>query len=340
MIWKKFTLETTEEAEELLSLFLEDHGAEGVQIEDKKPLSTEELKEMYVDIPLVQGEDDGKAWLSCYLKPDFDVEGLKKSVSSEIQRLSQFLPVGTGEITVTDTEDDATWQNHYKDFFRPFRLSEDIVIEPSWEEYPEKKSSDHVVRIESVMAFGTGTHETTKLCIGAIRKYLQRGDSLLDVGCGSGILAITAVSLGAGKVCGMDIDPQAVKSSRENASANGLTEQQVQFHCGNLLDRNYILDAGTGDGGSVEPLTPEDYESQRPDWLLGQKYDVVVANILAEVIIPLSQKVRPLLKEGGKFISSGISKGKADRVRTALMSAGFRILEERKLNDWVCFVAE
>ena len=218
------------------------------------------------------------------------------------------------------------------------------------------------------MSFGTGTHETTKLCIGQIRKYLKQGDSLFDIGSGSGILAITAVTLGAGYVHGMDIDPQAVKSSYENAAVNGLSRDRIGFTCGNLLDRNYITDAGTGDGGSIKPLSVSDYSNEESsnsefdsaDLVLNRdiseisekkinetvgtplpkrKYDIVVANILAEVIVPLSAKVRPFMKDTGLFITSGISLGKETKVKNALLQNGFKILDTIYMNEWVSIVA-
>ena len=182
MIWKKFTVETTEECEDLVAEFLNEKGAEGVLVEDKAPLSADDLKAMYVDVPLMPEEDDGKAYVSCFLQPDFNIEALTIDVKAEIERLAEFLPSGTGIVTITDTTDDSTWADAYKEYFKPFRLYDDIVIEPTWEELADKKPDDHVIKIESVMSFGTGTHETTKLCIGQIRKYLKPGDSLFDVG--------------------------------------------------------------------------------------------------------------------------------------------------------------
>ena len=354
MIWKKFTVETTEECEDLVAEFLNEKGAEGVLVEDKAPLSADDLKAMYVDVPLMPEEDDGKAYVSCFLQPDFNIEALTIDVKAEIERLAEFLPSGTGIVTITDTTDDSTWADAYKEYFKPFRLYDDIVIEPTWEELADKKPDDHVIKIESVMSFGTGTHETTKLCIGQIRKYLKPGDSLFDVGCGSGILAFTAVRLGAGYVHGMDIDPQAVKSSYENAAVNGFDADRIGFTCGNLMDRNYITDAGTGDGGSIRPLSPDDYtkdlvlnrgedgsEIETVGTPLPQKkYDIVVANILAEVIVHLSAKIRSFMKENGLFITSGISTGKADRVKNALLENGFEIVDVIQMNDWVSIVAK
>ena len=312
MIWTKFTIETTVEAEDLLSEFLNESGAEGVMIEDNVPLTEEEISEMFVDIPLV-GEDDGTAKVSCFLPEGYDIDGLSRSVSEELKRLSEFIDVGTGNISMEPTSDDSTWQNNWKEFFKPFRLYDDIVILPNWMTWDEIKEDDTVVRIESVMAFGTGAHETTNLCIGQIKKYLKDGDSIFDIGCGSGILSMIGVYLGAGYVKGIDIDPQAIKSSHENASVNGFKEDRIDFEVGNLL---------------ADDSKPAD-----------KKYDIVVANILADVIIPLSEKVRPFMKEDGLFITSGIIDTKEDEVRAALLKNGFDIIDTVHLNEWVCFVA-
>ena len=312
MIWTKFTIETTVEAEDLLSEFLNESGAEGVMIEDNVPLTEEEISEMFVDIPLV-GEDDGTAKVSCFLPEGYDIDALRRSVSEELKRLSEYIDVGTGNISMEPTSDDSTWQNNWKEFFKPFRLYDDIVILPNWMTWDEIKEDDTVVRIESVMAFGTGAHETTNLCIGQIKKYLKDGDSIFDIGCGSGILSMIGVYLGAGYVKGIDIDPQAIKSSHENASVNGFKEDRIDFEVGNLL---------------ADDSKPAD-----------KKYDIVVANILADVIIPLSEKVRPFMKEDGLFITSGIIDTKEDEVRAALLKNGFDIIDTVHLNEWVCFVA-
>ena len=245
---------------------------------------------------------------------------MTRSVTEELKRLSGFINVGSGAISTEPTTDDSTWQNNWKEFFKPFRLYDDIVILPNWMTWDEIKDTDTVVRIESVMAFGTGAHETTNLCIGQIKKYLKDGDSIFDIGCGSGILSMIGVYLGAGYVKGIDIDPQAIKSSHENAAVNGFSEDRIDFEVGNLL-----ADDSASNGSDNESADA--------------KYDIVVANILADVIIPLSSKVRPFMKEGGLFITSGIIDEKEDEVREALLKNGFEIIDTVHLNEWVCFVA-
>ena len=266
MIWKRFSIETTVETEELLVEFLDELGFPGAEIQDSQPLTEEEMKQMYVDVPLIPEDDGERAIVSIYLDESVTeerIEKLKEEVAEELSRLSEFMSTGTGMITVSETTDDSTWQDNWKNYYQPFRLGEDILICPAWIDLPlasEKQKTDDsdkpdqsitggqevirpedkVVKIASVTAFGTGTHETTKLCIKNLRKYLKEGQSVFDVGCGSGILAILSVLLGAGYVHGLDIDPQAVLSSRENAEANGLSEDRISFSSGNLLAGNVI----------------------------------------------------------------------------------------------------
>ncbi len=354
MIWRKLSVETTPEAEELVADFLEDQGFPGAEIEDNRPLTEEEMRQMYVDIPLIPEGDGDRARVSVYLDDSVTpeaVEDLKLRIAEEIKRISAFLPAGTGKITIEETSDDSTWADGWKKYYQPFRLGEDIVIEPVWEEYPDKHPEDKVVKISSVMAFGTGTHETTKLCIKKLRENLRQGQSVFDVGCGSGILAILSVLLGAGYVHGLDIDPQAIESSRENAAANQLGKDRIEFSTGNLLAGNVI--------GAVSPEQKKEYEkasmgsgiaavnpAQMVDIALGEedtvparKYDIVVANILADVIIPLASVVPAYLVPGGLFISTGIMADRAEDVREALRSAGFKVLETEAMGEWVSIVA-
>ncbi len=314
MIWTKLTIDTSCEAVDLISAFLDELGIEGIEVSDNVPLTDEELKTMFVDIPLISGEDDGTARVSCFVDDSFDIESLKADIAKELIRLEEFIPVGAKTITLEKTDDDSNWQNNWKQYFKPVRMYDNILVVPAWEEEIDKKDDDILVKIESVLAFGTGGHETTRLCIGQIKKYLKPGQSVFDVGSGSGILSIISVFLGAGYVCGMDIDETAVKASLENAEANGLSEDRINFLCGNLLD-------GTGD-------VPE------------RKYDIVVANILADVIIPLSDVIRPFLKEDGIFITSGIINTKEEEVKTALIKNGFTIVDTVYMNDWVSIVCK
>lgn len=381
MIWTKFSIETTTEVVDLLSDFLSEKGIEGIQIEDNVPLSEDEIKQMFVDIPLQLGEDDGSAKVSCFLDDSFDaakINELKLEVKAELERLSEFLPVGTGVITVEDTTDDSTWNDKFMENFKPARLYDNIVIMPVIDDESdvydtlkayknlegfELRDDDKVIRIKTVTAFGTGTHETTRLCLGAVQQSLKLDEdkekSVFDIGCGSGILSIAACLMGAGYVHGLDIDPQAVKASAINAEASGLSSDRIEFSCGNLLADNRIaenflaqddnrekMEKASLGSGIASPINPDD-AARIVDIGLGdsdpipaRKYDIVVANILADVIIPLATIVRDYMTEDGVFISSGISEGKADAVRDALLENGFKIVNETTENEWVCFTAK
>jgi len=321
MVWTKLTVDTTVEAVDILSAFLDDLGVEGIMIEDNVPLTEEDKKAMFVDIPLVEGEDDGTAKVSCFIDDSFDVDTLKADIVAELTRLEEFLPVGTKNITLGNTED-KDWINNWKQFFKPFRLYDNIVIKPTWEELIDVQDGDMVVEIDPGIAFGTGSHETTKLCIGQLKKYLKTGDTVFDVGSGSGILSIISVMLGAGFVHGMDIDEVAVRASVENREVNNISEDKLALTCGNLLA-----------GDDVASKVAFDVNK-------GEKYDIVVANILADVIIPLSGVIKPFLKENGYFITSGIIDMKEEAVKEALLSNGFEIIDVVHMNDWVSIIAK
>lgn len=321
MVWTKLTIDTTVEAVDILSAFLDDLGVEGIMIEDNVPLTEEEKQAMFVDIPLIEGEDDGTAKVSCFIDDSFDLDTLKADIVAELTRLEEFLPVGTKDITLSNTED-KDWINNWKQFFKPFRLYDNIVIKPTWEELNEVNEGDMIVEIDPGIAFGTGSHETTKLCIGQLKKYLKPGDTVFDVGSGSGILSIISVMLGAGFVHGMDIDEVAVRASIENREVNNMTDKQLVLTCGNLL---------AGDDATNKMAL---------DVNGGNKYDIVVANILADVIIPLSGVVKPFIKDDGYFITSGIIDMKEEAVKEALISNGFEILDIVHMNDWVSIIAK
>lgn len=332
MEWTKITIDTTVDAVDILSAFLDDYGVSGIEICDHVPLTEDEKQEMYVDIPLVDGLDDGTAKVSCYVDDSFDFDTLRADIACELTRLEAFIPVGTKQITIGQTED-KDWMNNWKQFFKPFRLYDNIVIKPTWETLENKRADDMIVEIDPGIAFGTGSHETTKLCIGQLKKYLKKGDTVFDVGCGSGILSIISSMLGARFVHGMDIDEIAVRASMENASLNNLGEDKIKFSCGNLLENNYI-----GKGTTFE-LDPNVIKENR-HIVADMQYDIVVANILADVIIPLSGVVRPFMKKDGLFITSGIIADKKEDVVAALRANAFEIVDVVSMNDWVSVIAK
>lgn len=316
MIWKKLTIETTTEAVDMISYTLGELGVEGIEVEDNIPLSEEDKKAMFIDILPELPTDDGTARITCYIDdPERDVDALVEDIKEELEHIRQFMDIGSGCITLGETED-KDWINNWKEFFHPFRL-ENILIKPTWidQSEVELQPGDLLVEIDPGTAFGTGAHETTKLCIAQLKKYLNGEQEVFDVGCGSGILSIIAVKIGAKQVFGVDIDPLAIDASYENAAVNHISKTQVFFQKGDVI----------GDSGFAAAIE--------------KQYDVVVANILADVIIPLSEKIAPFLKPDGVFISSGIINTKEAQVREALLQNGFEIMETTYMKDWVCFTA-
>lgn len=314
MKWKKYTIETTTQAEDFVSSMLADLGVEGVQIEDKIPLSAREKEQMFIDILPELPPDDGVAFVSFFLDAGEGHEGLLRQVRKELEGLRIFVEIGKGTIRQGETED-KDWINNWKQYFKPFVI-EDILIKPTWEEVPNRQDFRHVIEIDPGTSFGTGKHETTQLCIRQLCKRLVPGDKVLDVGCGSGILSLASLKLGAGSVTGTDIDPICMEAARENLQANHLPEGQAVFYQGNLIE----------DAGLRQKV--------------GKEYDIAVANILADVIIPLSPVIPNHLKKGGIYISSGIIDFKEEAVAAAVRSAGFEILEVNHQGEWVGITAQ
>ena len=320
MKWNKLTIETTTQAEDMLSWELSEMGITGVEIEDHVPLTEEERKIMYVDLlPDEIAPDDGTARISCYVDEKEDLDAVIAEIQDKLEEISAFLPVGSRKITLGTTEEE-DWINNWKVFFKPFRLDDNIVIKPTWETLSDQKDDDIVIEIDPGTAFGSGSHETTKLCISQLKKYVTPKTQLLDVGTGSGILSIIGLKLGASYAMATDIDPNAIRATNENFEINGVAEGQSQVQRVNILDPE--------EAGAF-------YEKNA-----GKKYDIVVANILADVIIPLSAIVTPLLKEDGVFITSGIINTMEDAVREAMIENHFEIIEINHMKDWVSITAK
>lgn len=312
MKWNKLTIDTTTAAVDMISYALEEMGIEGVEIIDHVPLSEEDRKTMYVDLlPDEIAPDDGTAKISFYVDEKENLEQIVFQVKEELSNIAQFLPIGSGEISF-DTTEEEDWINNWKQFFKPFRLDDNIVIKPTWEVLENQREDDLVIQIDPGTAFGTGSHETTKLCISQLKKYIKPHQTLLDVGCGSGILSIIGLKLGVEKTVGTDIDPNAIRATLENCAINEVTEEEYTALQGNLLaDEEFKASLGS------------------------HCYDIVVANILADVIIPLSSIAGDFLKEDGVFITSGIINTKEEDVKAAMVENGFEILEITRMGDWV-----
>lgn len=315
MKWVKLTLKTLADAVELVSNMLSEIGIEGIEVIDNVPITEEEKKAMFIDILPELDTNDKTAFVTFYLNEEDNTYEVINNIRKGLEELSVFIDVGEGTIEVSETED-TDWINNWKAFFKPFRVDDTIVIKPTWEVLTEQKENDLIIEIDPGTSFGTGSHETTKLCILGIKKYLKPDMHLLDVGCGSGILSIIGAKLKAGKVFGTDIDPNAVLSAGENAAVNKVGDE-IEFISGDIIS---------------------DEEIQRKAGMEG--YDMAVANILADVIIPLSAEIGRHIKPGGLFISSGIINTKKEQVKSAVLENGFEILEINEMGDWVSIVAK
>lgn len=309
MKWDKYTIDTTTEAEDFISMMLSENGIEGIEIEDNVPLTKEETGEMFIDFPPELPPDEGKSKVSFYLEAGEDHTETLKAVRIGLEQLRSMVEIGSGDITSSQTED-IDWINNWKQFFQSFYI-DDILIKPTWEPLKEEDKNKFLIEIDPGISFGTGKHETTQLCIRQIRKYLKEGERVLDVGCGSGILSIAALKLGAGSVVGTDVDGDCITSTHENMTVNHLAENSGEFYVGNLIDdKAFQKKIGTG-------------------------YDLVVANILADIIIQMAPALYQCTKEQGVLITSGTIDFKENEVKEALEQAGFEILEVNHQGEWV-----
>lgn len=317
MGWNKITINTLTSAEDMISYELTELGAAGVEVEDHVSLTEEEMKVMYVDLlPDDIAPDDGTAKIHCYFDEQENLEAITLKIQAMLHRLSEYMEIGEGTISLDKTKEE-DWVNNWKKFFKPIRLDEQIVIKPTWETLEDQSKDTVVIEIDPGTAFGTGSHETTKLCIQGMKPYINNNTKVLDIGCGSGILSIIALKLGAAHAVLTDIDPHAISASKENFEVNHIEEDQFELYQGNVLD------------------DPEFSKS------LGQKcYPLVVANILADVISPLIEMVDQFLTEDGVFVISGIIDTKEREISEKLQKYRFEILETRRMKDWVSMTAK
>lgn len=314
MKWKQFRLKTTTQAEDIVSSMLADLGIEGVQIEDKIPLTEQDKEQMFVDILPDIPDDDGTAYLTFYLDEEEDVAPVLMNVRKELEDMRAFLDVGECTIEESETED-VDWVNNWKQYFHQFYI-DDILVIPSWEKVKPEDSDKMVIHIDPGTAFGTGMHETTQLCIRALKKYVTSETEILDVGCGSGILGMLALKFGAKHSLGTDLDPCAIDATHENMEVNGIRKDQYEVMIGNIIDDTAVQDA-------------VGYE----------KYDIVAANILADVLVPLTPVIIHQMKPGAIYITSGIIEDKENVVVEAVKAAGLEVLEVNHQGEWVSVVA-
>ena len=314
MKWNKYTLKTRTVVEDIVISSLADIGIQGVEIEDKQPLTQQDKEQMFVDILPDIPDDDGIAYLNFYLEPEEDNETILANVKQELEDLRMFVDIGEGTITKSETED-KDWINNWKEYFHQFYV-DDILIIPSWEEVKPEDQDKMIIHIDPGTAFGTGMHETTQLCIRQLKKYVTPDTELLDVGTGSGILSIIALKLGAKHAVGTDLDPCAVPAVEENKEVNGVPSDAFEMLIGNIIDDKEIQDQ-------------VGYE----------KYDIVTANILADVLVPLTPVIVNQMKSGAIYITSGILDVKEGEVKAAIEAAGLTVIEITHQGEWVSITA-
>ena len=328
MKWKKISIKTITEAEDIIISNLYDIGLEGAQIEDKIPLTAWEKEQMFVDILPDSPEDDGVAYLNFFVEVNEEndkvsgdllgettLDELLTNIKNELEDLRFFMEIGEGTITVSETED-KDWINNWKQFFHQFYV-DDLLVIPSWEEVREEDRDKMILHIDPGTAFGTGMHETTQLCIRQLKKYITKDTELLDVGTGSGILSIIALMYGIKHAVGTDLDPCAVEAVRENMESNHIAPEQFEMMIGNIITEKEVQDK-------------VGYE----------KYDIVVANILADVLVPLTPVIVNQLKPGGIYITSGIIDNKEETVVEAVKNAGLKVLEVTYQGEWVSVTSQ
>lgn len=312
MKWIKYRIKTIVDAEDIIISTLYDIGLEGAQIEDKVPLTALEKEQMFVDILPETEENDGIAYLNFFVEDDGtnDKNEILNNIKNELDELRDFnIDIGEGTVTVDET-DDIDWINNWKQYFHQFYI-DDVLVIPSWEEIKEEDKDKFILHIDPGTAFGTGAHETTQLCIRQLRKYITPTTELLDVGTGSGILAILSLMFGAQHAVGTDLDPCAVDAVADNMAQNNISKESFEMMIGNIITDKEIQDR-------------VGYE----------KYDIVVANILADVLVPLTPVIVNQLKTGGMYITSGIIEGKEDIVSKAMEDAGLEVLEVTAQGEW------
>ena len=314
MKWNRFTIKTKTEAEDVIISALADVGVEGVEIQDKQPLTETDKEQMFVDIMPEGPADDGIAYLNFYLEEDTETAPVLEKVRAVLEEVRGYMDIGEGTITESQTED-KDWINNWKEYFHQFYV-DDILIVPSWEEVKEEDKDKMILHIDPGTAFGTGMHETTQLVIRQLKKFVTKDTQMLDVGTGSGILGIVALKLGAAHVVGTDLDPCAIPAVADNKEANGIKEETFDMLIGNIIDDKEVQDT-------------VGYE----------KYDIVTANILADVLLPLTPVIVNQMKKGAYYITSGILDVKEEVVVKAVQDAGLQLVEVTHQGEWVSVTA-
>ena len=314
MKWTRIRIKTITDAEDIIISELYDLGLEGAQIEDKVPLSAWEKEQMFVDILPETQVDDGIAYLSFFVEEgsDIDIDLTISEVKDALDALRQFMDIGEGSISVDETED-LDWINNWKQYFHQFYI-DDLLIIPSWEEVSKEDEDRMILRIDPGTAFGTGLHDTTQLCVKQMKKYITPESEVLDVGTGSGILAILAIMYGAKHAFGTDLDPCAVNAVADNMAKNDIDPDKFEMIIGNIINDKSVQDKAG-------------YEC----------YDIVLANILAGVLVDLTPVIVSQMKKGAVYITSGIINDgdKEHQVADAMQKAGLKVIDVSYQGEWV-----
>lgn len=308
-VWIEIRVITSSEAIEPISGIFYGLNSQGVAVEDPNDLLTRDQGPLtwdFADINVLEHKGEF-AVVKAYFSADENLEEILEITKEKIKEIKDMgIDIGKG-IVECDKIKEEDWANNWKKYYKPSNITDRIVVKPMWEEY-EPKNSELVIELDPGMAFGTGTHETTRMCVKSLEKYVEKDSTVFDVGCGSGILAIAAAKLGAKLALGVDLDPVAVESAKENVGLNDL--DNIEILEGNLLD---VIDG---------------------------KADIVVANIIAEIICILTEDVSKALNKGGLFITSGIIHERVDMVTSKLNECGFEVMEINKDGEWNCIVAK
>lgn len=314
MKWTRIRIKTITDAEDIIISELYDLGLEGAQIEDKVPLSAWEKEQMFVDILPETQADDGIAYLSFFVEEgsELDIDSTINEVRDALDGIRQFMDIGEGSITVDETED-LDWINNWKQYFHQFYI-DDLLVIPSWEEVSKEDEDRMILRIDPGTAFGTGLHDTTQLCVKQMKKYITPESEVLDVGTGSGILAILAIMYGAKHAFGTDLDPCAVNAVADNKAKNGIDPDRFEMIIGNIINDKTVQDKAG-------------YEC----------YDIVLANILAGVLVDLTPVIVSQMKKGAVYITSGIINDgdKEHQVKDAMEKAGLKVVDVSYQGEWV-----
>ena len=311
MKWTEVLIKVDPQAVEAVTDILYGLGAQGVAIDE--PVDVERLREDelywdYIDEKLLENDTEETKIMAYFSEEETNLPEKIAVIKEKIRNLTEFgLSIGSGTVELSNVNQE-DWESAWKQYFKPVHVTDRIVVKPEWEEYSPQEG-EIVIEIDPGMAFGTGTHETTSMCINQIEKNLKSGDTVIDIGCGSGILSMAAVLLGAEKATGVDLDPVAVRVALENVELNNLQDKIEILH-GNLTD------------------------------VIREKADIVVANIMADIILILLEDVREFIKDDGLFISSGIIQEKRAAVEARLLEKNFSIVEVETKGEWCAITAQ